>query len=467
MVVNDHFVYYSSPRMTTNVDSENAISTTAIETTGTTEFDMEMTTQQREENSLRESSTQEQTHSPTETSTISDMDSLTFRPNLALMAPSGPIRNETKSDELEVSTRSNENDETTNLLETSTLRPCCPCSEEPEIKIGGALLRLMRERGMKSLDVDDFSEIEALLTSSEDFTDPPDPTSTSNLPIAESSTESEITMNTPITEENMETTTNLPMNDEDEEENMETTTNISVSDDEEQTSSTTQVPESDETTEFFSENDAEDLEIISKAVLKVMRARGIKSLKGFSEIDDLLKSAEDFTEVPETTLDPEEEPMTTVDPMEKGMETTTEFIDLETETIASNMTSEEDGENAALLAGGSDLLKETFGRYFKQLRTIYELDLKLLEQLSSILKKVNNETLPFLSNALAPGLMGVQGSNLNLVELVGYLTSVLKKSEFEGAVTTKLRNLDFLNIGKKLVSPIHTLYPYSALSFGF
>ena len=124
------------------------------------------------------------------------------------------------------------------------------------------------------------------------------------------------------------------------------------------------------------------------------------------------------------------------------------------------------GKNANLIrADGSvdsavpDAIRETFTRYFERLKKIFELDLKLVEQLSAIVKAAENKALPSLATALRPQLIsGVQGGNPDIAQLLGYVTRTLKKSEFEFAVNTKLGNLDFINVGKQRSSLSDIVY---------
>ena len=104
--------------------------------------------------------------------------------------------------------------------------------------------------------------------------------------------------------------------------------------------------------------------------------------------------------------------------------------------------SEEEGQKP------SALIAEVFGRYFNRLRRIYELDIKLLEQLSSLLTTVNQEVIPNVQESIEPLLISSQVENLNLVELIGNIVGVLQRSDVELAISTKLGTLDFLDIGK-------------------
>lgn len=97
---------------------------------------------------------------------------------------------------------------------------------------------------------------------------------------------------------------------------------------------------------------------------------------------------------------------------------------------------------------GQDLILQTFGRYFERIKTIYELDIKLLQQLSEILNEVGTDVLPGLIRDLEPILARLPVVNLPINELISIFAMTVQNSEFEASVSTQLGNLDFLDIGK-------------------
>ena len=92
-----------------------------------------------------------------------------------------------------------------------------------------------------------------------------------------------------------------------------------------------------------------------------------------------------------------------------------------------------------------DLIRAVFGRYFERLKRIYELDIKLLEQIGGIISKVDSNVVPQIEQGLDPFL---EGGNVDILRLIGILAKTLPSSHFEASITTKLGNLDFLNIGE-------------------
>ena len=93
-----------------------------------------------------------------------------------------------------------------------------------------------------------------------------------------------------------------------------------------------------------------------------------------------------------------------------------------------------------------------FVQYFERLKTIYELDLKILEQLADLLSAVDEEVLPALMKSLEPILPILlsqpQFKNVDLRQIIGYVTQTLQKSTFHASISTHLGHLDFLNLSK-------------------
>jgi hypothetical protein len=89
-------------------------------------------------------------------------------------------------------------------------------------------------------------------------------------------------------------------------------------------------------------------------------------------------------------------------------------------------------------------------QYFERLRKIYELDLKILEQLADLLAGVDEEVLPAIMTTLEPILpllMSQQIENADLGQIIGYVAQTVQKSTFHVAMSAHLGDLDFLDIG--------------------
>ena len=89
-----------------------------------------------------------------------------------------------------------------------------------------------------------------------------------------------------------------------------------------------------------------------------------------------------------------------------------------------------------------------FIRYFRRLRKIYELDLKILDQIASLLEGINDELLPQVADALEPLLVSQTVNMLDLGQILGYVAQTIHSSTFQLGASTSLGGLDFLKFGK-------------------
>ena len=94
------------------------------------------------------------------------------------------------------------------------------------------------------------------------------------------------------------------------------------------------------------------------------------------------------------------------------------------------------------------MIKKSFEKYYKRVKSIYKIDVRLLEQLSEILQEVKAEEIPKFVESFTPVLMNIPETTLEVSDIIGMLATGLKRSTFEASLTTKLGNLDFINIGK-------------------
>ena len=105
-------------------------------------------------------------------------------------------------------------------------------------------------------------------------------------------------------------------------------------------------------------------------------------------------------------------------------------------------------------AGQGDHLRKVFVRYLVRLRTIYELDIQLIDQLGDLLAAFDDEILPVLEtnlNLLRPLtnlVLQSSGGNINLVELISFIVKSLSNSEYEIGFGASLKDLEFLNFRK-------------------
>ena len=92
----------------------------------------------------------------------------------------------------------------------------------------------------------------------------------------------------------------------------------------------------------------------------------------------------------------------------------------------------------------------SFIEYFERLKVIYELDLKILGQLADLLSGVDQEVLPALMKSLEPILPALisQTNNIDLAQIIGYVTQTLQRSTFHASLSSHLGDLDFINISK-------------------
>ena len=88
-----------------------------------------------------------------------------------------------------------------------------------------------------------------------------------------------------------------------------------------------------------------------------------------------------------------------------------------------------------------------FIRYFRRLRKIYELDLKILDQIASLLEGINDELLPQVADALEPLLVSQTVNMLDLGQILGYVAQTIHSSTFQLGASTSLGGLDFLKFG--------------------
>ena len=89
-----------------------------------------------------------------------------------------------------------------------------------------------------------------------------------------------------------------------------------------------------------------------------------------------------------------------------------------------------------------------FIRYFRRLRKIYELDLKILDQIASLLEGINDELLPQVADALEPLLVSQTVNMLDLGQILGYVAQTIHSTKFQLGASTSLGGLDFLKFGK-------------------
>ena len=89
-----------------------------------------------------------------------------------------------------------------------------------------------------------------------------------------------------------------------------------------------------------------------------------------------------------------------------------------------------------------------FIRYFRRLRKIYELDLKILDQIATLLEGINDEFLPQVADALEPLLISQTVNMLDLGQILGYVAQTIHSSTFQLGASTSLGGLDFLKFGK-------------------
>ena len=88
-----------------------------------------------------------------------------------------------------------------------------------------------------------------------------------------------------------------------------------------------------------------------------------------------------------------------------------------------------------------------FIRYFRRLRKIYELDLKILDQIATLLEGINDELLPQVADALEPLLISQTVNMLDLGQILGYVAQTIHSSTFQLGASTSLGGLDFLKFG--------------------
>ena len=102
-------------------------------------------------------------------------------------------------------------------------------------------------------------------------------------------------------------------------------------------------------------------------------------------------------------------------------------------------------------AGEGDHLRKVFVRYLVRLRTIYELDIQLIDQLGDLLAAFDDEILPVLEtnlNLLRPLtnlILQSSGGNIDLAQLVSFIIKSLSNSEYELGFGASLKELEFLN----------------------
>ena len=89
-----------------------------------------------------------------------------------------------------------------------------------------------------------------------------------------------------------------------------------------------------------------------------------------------------------------------------------------------------------------------FIRYFRRLRKIYELDLKILDQIATLLEGINDELLPQVADALEPLLISQTVNMLDLGQILGYVAQTIHSSTFQLGASTSLGGLDFLKFGE-------------------
>ena len=106
---------------------------------------------------------------------------------------------------------------------------------------------------------------------------------------------------------------------------------------------------------------------------------------------------------------------------------------------------------------GQPSTQNPLSAYFDRIKDIYELDLKILEQLADLLAGVDEEVLPALMTALEPLLtllMNQPVDNLDLPTILSYAAQTLQKSKVHVALSSNLGDLDFIKIGKENLNEI-------------
>ena len=89
-----------------------------------------------------------------------------------------------------------------------------------------------------------------------------------------------------------------------------------------------------------------------------------------------------------------------------------------------------------------------FIRYFRRLRRIYELDLKILDQIATLLDGISDEVLPQIAQVLEPLLISQTMNMLDLGQILGYVAQTIHSSTFQLGASTSLGGLNFLKFGK-------------------
>ena len=78
------------------------------------------------------------------------------------------------------------------------------------------------------------------------------------------------------------------------------------------------------------------------------------------------------------------------------------------------------------------------------------LDLKILGQLAELISGIDKEVLPTLKTSLEPilsTLLAQQNNNLDLGQVISYVTQTVQKSTFHVGISGHLGSYDFLEIG--------------------
>jgi len=147
--------------------------------------------------------------------------------------------------------------------------------------------------------------------------------------------------------------------------------------------------------------------------------------------------------------------------LDDNLITTTEFEERSTEDSTETISQTDSTERIPRTLGEFDNVsapkkpaspEHPFIQYFERLRLIYELDLKILGQLADLLSGVDEEVLPALMKSLEPILPALisQSNNVDLAQIIGYITQTLQKSTFHASLSANLGDLDFLSINHQI-----------------
>jgi len=181
-------------------------------------------------------------------------------------------------------------------------------------------------------------------------------------------------------------------------------------------------------------------------------------------------------------------PTTTISIMSDNQQTDTTPLFEDTTTLTDlprdgRQLNDEDQPSDETIGGSQPSTNNPLSAYFDRIRDIYELDLKILEQLADLLAGVDEEVLPALMTSLEPLLtllMNQPVDNLDLPTILNYAAQTLQKSKIQVSLSSNLGDLDFVKIGpqnvdisqfvkpedvKKILKMIMANYDQSGLRF--